>query len=65
MQFAQQKNGQQMRASGTKKNGCPDFPPLQALVFFHQGYGVVMDGVRDLVTQRPGKLVGILYKIQK
>jgi hypothetical protein len=65
MQFAQQKNGQQMRASGTKKNGCPDFPPLQALVFFHQGYGVVMDGVGDLVAKGAREFLPVLYEIQK
>src|SRR5271170_685748 len=65
MQLAQQQDGQQVRPRWTQKNRGPDFPPFQSLILFHQRHRVVMNGVGDLVTQRSGKLVGVLYEIEK
>src|SRR4029077_17576190 len=56
MKLAEQKDGEYVRTSRAQKNGSSDFPLFQLLLFLHQRDGVVMDGVRDLVTQSSGKL---------
>jgi hypothetical protein len=42
-----------MRTSRAKKNSGSDFTRFDFLLLLHQGNGVVMDGVGDLVTQCP------------
>ena len=50
---------------GAQKHGRSDLPLRDFLLLLHQCHRVVMDGVGDLVTQRSGKLVSILYEIQE
>src|SRR5579864_8378294 len=65
MKFAKQKDRQHVRPRRTQKNGGPYFPLLKSLFLLHQGHGVMMNRVRDLVAQRSSKLVRIFHEIQE
>ncbi|HET7893486.1 MAG TPA: hypothetical protein VFL34_18300 [Candidatus Sulfotelmatobacter sp.] len=65
MELAEQKDGEHVRTSRAQKNSSSDFPLFQLSLFLHQRHGVVMDGVRDLVTQSSGKLLGVLHEVKE
>jgi hypothetical protein len=65
MRLSEQKDGEHVRTSRAQKNGSSDFPLFQLLLFLHQRDGVVMDGVRDLVTQSSSKLLCVLHEVKE
>src|SRR5258707_7414073 len=54
-----------MRASWSQDHGSPDFPPYRSLVLLHQIDAIAMNGVRNLVAERSGELLGVLHEIEE
>src|SRR5271157_5797222 len=65
MELPDQEDSQDLSAIGAQEDGSSDFPFPDSLLLLHQRYGVVMNGVGDLVTERASELVRISYEIQK
>ncbi len=50
---------------GPRSSAAAISPLLDLLFLLHQGDGIAMDGMRDLVTERSRELLLILHEIQE
>src|SRR5262245_3906715 len=65
MQFSEQCNREQVGAGWAKQYRGSDFAALDLALLFNQRHRVVMNRMRELVTQRSGKLLRVLDEVHQ
>src|SRR5215469_13637040 len=65
MQLTDQQDREDVGSSRAHEYRSADLALLDFLLLLHEFDGIVVDCVRDLVTQRPRKLLFVLHKVQE
>src|SRR5215472_16825778 len=65
MQLTDQQDREDMGSSRAHEYRSADLALLDSLLFLHEFDGIVVDCMRDLMTQRPRKLLLVLHKLHE